>query len=253
VAVIAGLGLPGQDERLGGLVLDAGAVGAYLRHVEDGVVLGDGGGVVLPCNVDEGQFLAHADLEGAVGGLGEGGLVGFGGGPVFAASVEGIPQRLLHVSGDDRPGGKIGAVLFSRRQRFACTRQSLGQQEVAIMGQVAVGMGGEKITEGVGGTGVVSIAQVGRAQAKPGLRGGLLVEGEGEQAAVGCGGRLVVAVLHRPRGVGEPLAWVGCGGGCGSRGGGGCGSRCRSECGRGCGGVGGEEWRWGQVEGQVAG
>ena len=142
VAVVASLGLPGQDERLGGLVLDAGAVGVYLRHVEDGIVLGDGGRVILQGNLDEGQFLAHADLERTIGYLGEGGLVGFDGGEVGAASVEGIPYPLVHVGGDDRPSGEIGAVFFGCRQRFVCTNESLGQQEVAVGGQITFGVGG---------------------------------------------------------------------------------------------------------------
>ena len=62
--------------------------------------------------MDEGQFLAHADLEGVVRDIGEGGLI-------VAASVEGIPQRFIDVGGDDCPGGEVGTVLFRRRQWFA--------------------------------------------------------------------------------------------------------------------------------------
>ena len=83
VAVVARVGLSGQDERLSGLVFDAGTVGAYLRHLKDGVVLGNGGGVVLQGDVDEAQPLARPDLEGAVWRIGDGGFVGFGGGFEF--------------------------------------------------------------------------------------------------------------------------------------------------------------------------
>jgi hypothetical protein len=73
-------------------MLDAGSVGTYSCHFQDGVVFVYGGIEVPQRGMGQGQLLACVNFEGPMRGQDDGSPVGVDGGGVYAAGIQCVSQ-----------------------------------------------------------------------------------------------------------------------------------------------------------------